>query len=75
MPSQSFPVSQQQQQWNQAMSEHIRLRVAFVLQTLLCLLRLYGNKQANGVSISVLRSIFDVGMSRRIKNRMLLKMK
>ena len=42
------------------MSEPTRLRVAFVLQTLLCLLRLYGNKQANSISISVLRSIFDV---------------
>ena len=58
--SKSFPLSQQQQLWNEAMSEQTRLRVAFVLQTLLCLLRLYGNKQANSVSISVLRSIFDV---------------
>ena len=38
------------------------LRVAFVLQTLLCLLRLYNNKSGNVGSIAVLRSILDVRM-------------
>lgn len=51
------------------MSEQTRLRVAFVLQTLLCLLRLYGNKQANSVSISVLRSIFDVRNEQKNQNQ------
>lgn len=59
-PPQTSLISQQQQLWDNSMSEPTRLRVAFVLQTLLCLLRLYGNKQANSISISVLRSIFDV---------------
>ena len=59
----SFPVNSQQQAWNDALKgETSPLRVAFVLQTLLCLLRLYNNKSGNVGSIAVLRSILDVRM-------------
>lgn len=59
----SFPVNFQQQAWNDALKgETSPLRVAFVLQTLLCLLRLYNNKSGNVGSIAVLRSILDVRM-------------
>ena len=55
----------QQGAWNEALKgETSPLRVAFVLQTLLCLLRLYNNKSGNVGSIAVLRSILDVGLGR-----------
>ena len=54
-------VNPQQCAWNKALGgETSPLRVAFVLQTLLCLLRLYNNKSGNVGSIAVLRSILDV---------------
>lgn len=61
----SCGVNPQQGAWNNALKgETSPLRVAFVLQTLLCLLRLYNNKSGNVGSIAVLRSILDVGLGR-----------
>lgn len=58
-----YGVNSQQQAWNDALKgETSPLRVAFVLQTLLCLLRLYNNKSGNVGTIAVLRSILDVSL-------------
>lgn len=50
-----------QLQWNQLLADASPLRVAFVTHTLLSLLRLYVNKQANDDTIEKLRLILSVG--------------
>lgn len=49
-----------QKQWNQLLGATSPLRVAFVTHTLLSLLRLYVNKQANDDTIEKLRLILSV---------------
>lgn len=49
-----------QMQWNQLLGATSPLRVAFVTHTLLSLLRLYVNKQANDDTIEKLRLILSV---------------